>query len=388
MHKLLKINRLSHSFLSRKKAVNGSRRAYFLGRNHIACRQRTMTTNLAQNLHVDPAELPDEALIFGSTPAMREVRRRIDRILASDLPVLIEGETGTGKEVIARYLHAHSSRAEAPFVRLNCSAVPVNLLESELFGYRKGAFTGAKVDRPGLIEIADGGTLFLDEIDELHWSLQGKLLQFLQDGSFTPIGGSHECSGRVRVICATNVNLQNAVKNGAFREDLFYRIEVVSLRLPALRERKNDIPRLCDYFLTRLARKFAKNAPRLDPAVIRLLMQWDWPGNLRELENWVARAIILGDAEATGAELKRRLAKASTLDSRMPRTVVLKEISRKATSAASNATILKALQANRWNRRKTAEDLHMSYRSLLYKLREVGIPLRRRGHRGFQPPAH
>jgi two-component system, NtrC family, response regulator AtoC len=344
-----------------------------------------MPADLNQSFRIDPADLPDEAVIFGRTVAMQEIRSRIGHILSSDLPVLIEGESGTGKEVIARFLHTRSSRCEAPFVKMNCAAIPASLLESELFGYQKGAFTGAKEDRPGLIEIANGGTLFLDEIGELHRDLQGKLLHLLQDGSFVRIGGSEEQVARIRVVCATNIDLEQAVEKGAFREDLFYRIEVVRLRMPALRERKEDIELLCDYFLGSLARKFARTAPQLDTATLHLLSQWDWPGNLRELENWVARAIILGDSEALGAELKRRLGSTNYWDSRRPRAGSLKESSRRATSAVTNALILKVLQANRWNRRKTAEDLNMSYRSLLYKLREVGIPQRRRNHKGFPP---
>jgi two-component system response regulator AtoC len=344
-----------------------------------------MTADLSQNFCIDPADLPDESVIFGQTTAMCEIRKRIDRVLSSDLPVLIQGESGTGKEVIARFLHSHSSRHQAPFVKLNCAAVPASLLESELFGYQKGSFTGAKETHRGLIEVADGGTLFLNEISELHRDLQSKLLRFLQDGSYTRIGGTEERFGHVRVICATNVDLLKAVQSGDFREDLFYRIDVISLRLPPLRDRKDDIPRLCDHFLNKLARKFERSAPRVDSETVRLLMQWHWPGNLRELENWVARAIILGDAETLRTELKHRLGDANYFNIRKFSTENLKETSRRATSAATGAVILKVLQANHWNRRKTAHDLNMSYRSLLYKLREVGIPLRRRTHRRFPP---
>jgi two-component system, NtrC family, response regulator AtoC len=344
-----------------------------------------MTENRPQTSRVDPTDLPDESVIFGRTPAMDEIRARIGRVLTSDLPVLIQGETGTGKEVIARFLHSRSDRRHAPFVKLNCAAVPAGLLESELFGYQKGAFTGAKEDRAGLIEIAEGGTLFLDEIGELHRELQSKFLHLLQSGTFTRIGGSEEQVAHVRVICATNVDLARAVESGAFREDLFYRIDVVTLRLPSLRDRIEDIPQLCGHFLEKLAHQFGRSAPLLDPPTMSLLTQWNWPGNLRELENWIARAIILGDAEALGLELRRRIGVTSAWSSQPPPRGDLKEASRRAASAASSALILKVLQANRWNRRKTAEDLNMSYRSLLYKLREVGIPQRRRSHRGLPP---
>jgi two-component system, NtrC family, response regulator AtoC len=344
-----------------------------------------MSPHLDQSLCIDPADLPGEAVIFGRTAGMREIRSKIDCVLTSDLPVLIQGESGTGKEIIARFLHIRSNRRDAPFVKVNCAAVPSNLLENELFGHEMGSFTGAREDRPGLVEIADTGTLFLDEIGDMHLNLQGKLLRLLQDGSYSRIGGQAERFGRMRVICATNINLQQAVEAGTFREDLFYRIDVVSLRLLALRERKRDIPQLCDYLLQKLSRQFRRNVPQLNPSTLHLLQQWDWPGNLRELENWIARAIILGDDEALGAELRRQVTLTSGLTFRPHRVGSLKEVSRRATSAATKAVILRALQANHWNRRKTAEELKMSYRSLLYKLREAGLPQRRRGHRGLPP---
>ena len=318
---------------------------------------------------------------------MREIRSRIDAVLSVDLPVLIQGESGTGKEVIAGFLHARSSRRDAPFVKLNCTAIPASLLESELFGSYKGYVKGTSGDRPGLIEVAEGGTLFLNEIGDMNLDLQGKLLRFLQDGSFSRTDGCEKRLGRIRVVCATNIDLQKAVELGTFREDLFYRINVVSLRLSPLRDRKSDIPQLCEYFLQKLSRQFRRNIPQLRPVTLQLLKQWDWPGNLRELENWIARAIILGDDEALCAELKHRLETPNGWAGRQPRMGSLKEATDRATSTVTGALILKALQANRWNRRKTAEELNMSYRALLYKLRDVGIPRRRRSPRG-RPPAH
>ena len=316
---------------------------------------------------------------------MREIRNRIDSVLSVDLPVLIQGESGTGKELIARFLHARSSRRDAPFVKLNCSAIPANLLESELFGSEKGSFKGTSEDRPGLIQIAEGGTLFLNEIGDMNLDLQGKLLRLLRDRSYTRVGGREERIGRIRVVCATNTDLQNAVEFGTFREDLLYRINIVSLRPSPLRDRKTDIPQLCEYFLQKLSVQFRRSIPQLRPVTLQLLKQWDWPGNLRELENWIARAIILGDDEALGAELRRRLEMPNGLASRQPRLGSLKEATNRATSTVTSALILKALQANRWNRRKTAEELNMSYRALLYKLRDVGIPQRRKSHRGWPP---
>jgi two-component system, NtrC family, response regulator AtoC len=345
-----------------------------------------MLTELKQSFRIDPAELPGEAVIFGSTLGMREIRSKIDSILSSDLPVLIQGESGTGKEVVARFLHTRSSRREAPFVKLNCAATPANLLESELFGFEKGSFAGASENRPGLVEIADGGTLFLNEIGEISLELQGKLLRLLRDGSYTRIGGREKRTGRVRIVCATNVHLLEAVEAGAFREDLFYRIDVVSLRLSPLRDRKNDIPQLCEYLLQKMSRQFQRSIPRLHPVTLHLLKQWDWPGNLRELENWIARAVILGDDEAPGAELRRQLEMPDGFTDRESRRSPLKAATHRTTSVVTSALILKALQANRWNRRKTAEELNMSYRALLCKLRDVGLPQRRRRQRG-RPPA-
>lgn len=346
-----------------------------------------MPTDLNQSFRIDPADLPAEAVIFGCTPAMREIRSQIDGILSSALPVLIQGKSGTGKDLVARFLHTRSDRHEAPFVKLNCAAIPANLLESELFGCRTDSHTGAREDRPGWIETAGGGTLFLDEVGDLSWDLQGKLLRLLQDGSYTRSGRREERFGRIRVICATNFDLQELVNKGSFREDLYYRIKVVTLRLPALRERKNDIPQLCEYFLQKLSRQFRRSAPQLNPATLHLLRQWDWPGNLYELENWVARAIIFGDDEALGAELRRQVEMANVSAGLQPRLGFFKDVPRRTTSTASSAAVLKALQANHWDRRKTAAELNMSYRSLLYKLREAGLPQRSRGHRGL-PPAH
>ena len=337
------------------------------------------------NLRIDPTALPEETVIFGSTAAMRSIRRRIDRALTSAEPVLIQGESGTGKEIVARFIHSRSNRSDAPFVKANCAAVPASLLESELFGYQKGAFIEAQQDRSGLIELASGGTLFLDQIGELEAKIQSKIFHLLRSDSFTPIGGSDERPGRVRLICATGGDLQNSADGAAFHGDLFRRIAGFSIHLVSLRDRKGDIPQLCEYFLHKLARQFGRSAPQLDEATLRLLTEWDWPGNIRELENWIARAVILGDTDVLAAELRRRIS--SSIAQRHARTGIAacKETLRR--PVATSTVILRTLRANRWNRRKTAEDLNMSYRSFLYKLREVGLPHRRRGHRDFLPPA-
>lgn len=344
-----------------------------------------MSVDLAQSFCIDSSDLPSDAVIFGSTAAMREVRGKVDCILDNDLPVLIQGESGTGKELLARFLHTHSNRREAPFVKVNCAAIPVSLLESELLGYERGAFTGANETKRGLVEIAGTGTLFLDEIGEMDWAMQTKLLHLLQGGHYSRLGGSESRVARVRVVCATNIDLEAAVQGHTFREDLFYRIDVICLRLSPLRERREDIPQICDYFLQKLSRKFRKREPQLSPSALHLLKQWTWPGNLRELENWIARVVILGSEEALAEELNRQVALTNNMDGFPPRIGHLKEASRQATSAAARAVILKVLQSNGWSRRKTAEELNMSYRSLLYKLRDANVPHRRRSHKGFPP---
>ena len=346
-----------------------------------------MPTDLNKSFGVDSAELPGEAVIFGSSLAMRDLRVKIESVLSSDLPVFIEGESGTGKEVIARFLHSRSSRKEAPFVKLNCAAVPADLLERELFGSEKGSSARAGEGRPGLVEIADGGTLFLNEIGEMSVNLQDKLFDLLRDGSYARADSREKRSGRVRVICATNVRLQEAIESGVFREDLFCRVDVVFLRLPPLRDRKQDIPQLCEYFLQKLSRQFRRSMPRLSPATLELLKQWSWPGNLRELENWVARAVILGGDEALVVDLKRQLRPLSGSAGRHFRLNSFHGETNQETAAVTGALILKALQANRGNKRKAADELKMSYRALLFKLRSVGMPQKRRSHRG-PPSAH
>jgi two-component system response regulator AtoC len=345
-----------------------------------------MSADLAESFRIDPADLPGEAVIFGSTTVMREVHEKVDCVLNSLMPVLIQGESGTGKEVVARFMHARSNRRDAPFVRVNCASIPINLLEGELLGYEKGAFNGANETKQGMVEIAAGGTLFLDEIGDLDWTLQAKLLQLLQDGHYTRIGGHEELLSNVRVICATNVDLEAAVERRTFRQELLYRIDVISLRLLTLRERREDIPQLCEYFLQKLAGRFRRSVPQLSPGTMNLLKQWNWPGNLRELENWIARIVILGSEETVGAELRRQVALANAVNNPQPRAGYLKEASRQAATAAARTMILEVLQSNRWNRRKTAEDLNMSYRSLLYKLRDAGVPQRRRSHKASHPP--
>ena len=342
-----------------------------------------MPTDLVQSYRILPADLPNEAVIFGGTAAMRDVYAQIERILHTDLPVLIQGESGTGKEVVAKFLHARSNRSEGPFVKVNCSAIPEKMLESELFGHEAATHAGVSPIRRGMVDAAAGGTLFLDEIGDLDRAQQTKLLLLLQDGQFARLDGGRARPARVRVICATNSDLEKAVEKRAFREDLFYRIDVINLRLAPLRDRKEDIPQLCEHFLQKLARRYDRAAPPLSADVLHALKQWCWPGNVRELENWIARVIILGDDRVQGARPAPPIA--PTVVALRPRNGHLQTASRQASAAATRSLILKVLQANRWNRRKTAEELNLSYRSLLCKLREAGVPQRRKSKRGLPP---
>lgn len=341
-----------------------------------------MPTDLVQSFRIDEADLPSEAVIFGSTASMRDVQGQIERILKNDLPVLIRGESGTGKEVVARFLHARSDRCDCPFVKVNCGAIPVGLLEREPTGQGNGGAAGAG---RGLMEIAAGGTLFLDEIADLKWEMQTKLLDLLEESQDRQAGARPGQRPRVRIVCATNRDLEQEVERRAFRQDLFYRIDVINLNLAPLRERKQDMPQLCGHFLEKLARKYDKAAPQLSPGAMQLLTQWNWPGNLHELENRLARLIVLGEDRALEADLHRQAELSRAGGKRQAGSAVWRETAHPAKPGIAKAALLRALQANRWNRRRAAEDLHMSYRSLLTRLREVGVHLGRRSHKEVPP---
>jgi two-component system, NtrC family, response regulator AtoC len=320
-------------------------------------------------------DLPPEEVIFGQSFAMQTIRNKILRVASTDVPLLIEGENGTGKEVLARLVHARSACCDGPFAKVNCAAIPGTLIESELFGYEKGAFTGAYTSKPGRVEMANGGTLFLDEIAELELSVQAKLLQFLQDGEFSRIGDYGEKHVAARVICATSRKLEEEIEAGRFRRDLFYRINVIHIKLPPLRDRRADIPSLADYFLAASNAQFQRTAPGLPREIIDLLQRRDWPGNIRELENCMARCVILGAEDALESYLSERRPPGSKLtetgeDGSLP----LKRVADKARRELERSVILKTLETYNWNRRKTAEALRISYRTLLYKVREAGFP--------------
>src|SRR5215472_6260358 len=328
-------------------------------------------------LPLQSSEVPPAHISFSPSHAMLVVRQKIERAAGLNVPILILGESGTGKEVLARYVHEHSPWHRGPFVKVNCPAIPGTLLESELFGFQKGAFTGAHVSKPGRVELAQGGTLFLDEIAELDASLQAKLLHVLQDGHFTRIGDHEERRMNARVICATNRALQQEIQKGAFRSDLFYRINVISVTLPALRERKEDIPYLAEYLREAFNKRFERESPKISRETLHALQQRDWPGNVRELENCIARYVVLGSEEAFYAERSEKRSYNFNFDESADGNIPLKTIAQQVTRRMERDVILRVLQANHWNRRKAAEALKISYRALLYKVRQAGLPSKR-----------
>jgi len=317
--------------------------------------------------------LPPDEVIFGQSEAMRPVRQMAEQLGEVDLPVLIYGETGTGKEVLANYIHRRSARKDGRCVKIGCAAIPASLLEAELFGYEQGAFTGAYSSKPGLVEAADGGTLLLDDIAELDITLQAKLLQVLQDGTFTRIGGQHEQQVDARVICVTSRNLQDDIAQKRFRLDLFHRINGASFRVPELRERSEDIPAIADYLIELFNETFDTSAYPLTPAMCRRLQQYRWPGNVRELENVLRRYVILGTPEAIAQDISRRSFAFTPTELPTHRHLPLKARTQQLVREVETQAILRVLQLNNWNRRKSAQVLNISYRALLYKIRSAGI---------------
>ncbi len=338
-------------------------------------------TSLATSL----GEFPPEAVIFGRSEVMQSLRDRMDKVASANVPVLIQGESGTGKDIIARMIHGLSPWRTGPFVKVNCPAIPGTLLESELFGYERGAFTGAYGSKPGRVELAHRGTLFLDEISELDLGLQSKLLQLLQDGQFCRIGAQEDKKVEVRVVCATNRVLEAEIESGTFRQDLFYRINVVNLQMPPLRERKGDIPDLVAYFLEYYNRKYNCRARTLSADLMSSLQKHHWPGNIRELENLIKRYVILGTEEVISSDLVAHQQEYATLDLNFDGPIALKTITRQATRELERKVILKVLQAHHWNRKQAARALSISYRALLYKIRDAGLPPNRSSRRRVDP---
>jgi len=333
------------------------------------------------------AEFPPDEVIFGSSSAMEAVRLSVEMAASVNVPVLLQGESGTGKEILARYIHLRSPWGNGAFVKVNCPAIPGTLLESEMFGYQKGAFTGAYTSKPGRVELAHRGTLFLDEIADLDPALQAKLLQLLQDGQFSRIGAAEDTQVDVRVVCATNKQLEQEIQTGAFRQDLFYRINVLTIELPSLQQRICDLPVLVDYLLEKYSTKFSRSAPPLSRNMMQLLEKYNWPGNIRELENLIKRYVIVGSEDAIASSLENEPDEELDLAVPVDGVIRLKEVARQAARRMERRVIMKTLEAHRWNRKTTARALCISYAALLYKMREAGIPARGSGRKKKAAPA-
>jgi transcriptional regulator with PAS, ATPase and Fis domain len=322
-----------------------------------------------------------DGLFIYANEKMRQIKEIIDQVANTDVTVLIQGESGVGKEVVARSIHLNSFRREKPFVKVNCAALPQELLESELFGYEKGAFTGAYRQKPGKFELANGGTIFLDEISEMSLSLQGKLLQVLQDREFSKLGGKKDVQVDVRVLIATNKNMEAGVKNGQFREDLYYRLNVVNITIPPLRERREEIPIFVEYFLDKFGKKYQKKVDPISDKMMRFFSQHYWLGNIRELENVIQRYIVLGDEETIIEELDSVIKQNAVLEKKetapnKKNYPSLKKVHQEAALKAESEMILKALGMTNWNRKKAAHILNVSYKTLLNKIKECDLDKR------------
>jgi two-component system response regulator AtoC len=363
--------------------------------------EKVRLTSEVARLRAQVAEEPDGTQpCWGSGQQMRSVLTLVERVADSEVSVLISGESGVGKEVIARELHRRSARRTRQFIKVNCAALPAELLESELFGHERGAFTGAQVLRVGKFEYANEGTILLDEIGEMPASLQAKLLHVLQDREFTRLGSNRPITVDVRVIAATNRDLEQMIRAGQFREDLYYRLQVIEIRVPPLRERKDEIIPLAEFFLLTYAARYGRQVSKPSSRLREAFLAYDWPGNVRELENVLKRYVILQDEDLVLAELQRpRLAEPAAPVAESPAEAparvdaaadpspftpsslpvdggsasTLPELARRASLVAEREAIQQALDRFRWNRRKAAQMLGVSYKTLLNKMKECGI---------------
>jgi transcriptional regulator with GAF, ATPase, and Fis domain len=323
--------------------------------------------------------------IIGSSPGIREMYDVLERVADTPTTVLVTGESGTGKELVARALHEHSSRKDKPFIKVNCAAIPKELIESELFGYERGAFTGAVASKPGRFELANGGTLFLDEIGEIPIEMQVKLMRALQESEFERVGGIKTIRVDVRLVAATNRDLKKLIGNGSFREDLFYRLNVVPIRLPALRERATDIPLLVGHFLTKFNERLKKTVTGVEDEAMNVLCTYSWPGNIRELENVIERAVLFCDTQRLRAtDLPPEVRGSSPVFSHTPTPETnlsaalsgeggLKEHVKVAMSRLEKELVSRALQQTNGNVTHAARLLKISRKGLQLKMKELGL---------------
>jgi DNA-binding NtrC family response regulator len=331
---------------------------------------------IQQALERASEEIPsgfDESTDFmTANPKVRRISQIVKRVAPTDLPILITGESGVGKEVMARYAHRQSGRGERPFVKVNCAALPSNLLESELFGYERGAFTGALTDKPGMFELADTGTLLLDEIGEMSPLLQSKLLHVLQDGVFSRLGARKSIHVDTRIIATTNIKMAEAISAGKFREDLYFRLNVIAVELPPLRERREDIRALCAHFMTKYQDRYNRDGRELPEQVLGLFDGYHWPGNIRQLENCIKRFLVLPQTESIFAELGdpgrgARIEAVEPIHHQTP--VSLLDIGANAADRAQQDLVRRVLQETGGNRKQAAIRLNICYKALLNKLK-------------------
>jgi two-component system, NtrC family, response regulator AtoC len=342
----------------------------------LKCRQKKelRTENLALKEYCEA--LTEDISFLAASPQMLKIRQQILQIAPVDVPVFISGESGVGKEVVARMIHIRSTRRQQPFTKVNCAALPGELLESELFGFEQGAFTGAVRAKPGKFELANHGTMFLDEIAEMSPHLQAKLLHVLQDGQFSRLGARSVVNVDVRVLAATNMNVKEAMRSGRFREDLYYRLNVLSIHIPPLRERTEEIPLLFRHFLVKYSEKYQKPAPDPSKHLLEAALRYAWPGNLRELENFVKRYVILEDDPGSFRELlemtgQQRVAPREEVP--VPKEQGLKALVRSLKDEAETEAIADALEKTNWCRKDAARMLGISYKALLYKMRQFNL---------------
>src|ERR1700689_629466 len=335
-------------------------------------------------------ELSEDVFFVAASPAMKKIRSQAALVANVDIPVLLLGESGTGKEVLARLIHKLSPRAHRTFLKVNCAAVPADLLESELFGYEAGAFTGANHAKPGKFELCNKGTILLDEIGEMPPLLQAKLLHVLQDQTFSRLGSRTLVKVDVRILAATNIDIPEALANKRLREDLYYRLNAFTMSLPPLRDRKEEIPILLKHFMSRMSESYARSPLPLSPPLMEACLKHSWPGNLRELSNFVKRYLVLGDETLAASELQPRPDGGSGMHTDgAGRSAVanaesgggLKSLSRNAKDEAEAEAIARGLEETNWNRKQAAALLKISYKALLYKIRQYGIAQSRSTHR-------
>ena len=342
----------------------------------LKCRQKQQLRSENEALRETCEAITEDISFLAASPQMLKIRQQVLQLAPVDVPVFISGESGVGKEVIARMIHLRSMRRQQPFVKVNCAALPGELLESELFGYEQGAFTGAVRAKPGKFELANKGTIFLDEIAEMSPHLQAKLLHVLQDGQYSRLGARSVVNVDVRVLAATNVDVKDAMRSGRFREDLYYRLNVLSIHIPPLRERTPEIPILFRHFLVKYSEKYQKSPPEPSRHLLDAALRYPWPGNLRELENFVKRYIILEDDEGSLRELIEMTSQqrvAPREETPQPKEQSLKALVRGLKDEAEMEAIADALDKTNWCRKDAARMLGISYKALLYKMRQFNL---------------